>query len=142
MQSNNIINKNEPFRNYKEVEEYLQYKQVFFKKSIANSDLQEILKGGEVHNIGKVSIKRIRTDAIAFSMEVCGKEITIYEFKDQLEFFKDVKNQFIPIVEFINTVNQNNKTLFIAGFMLGNGSHQLGKEVDIDLEFEKQIKKL
>lgn len=142
MQSNNIINKNEPFRNYKEVEEYLQYKQVFFKKGIVNSDLQEILKGGEVHNIGKVSIERIRTDAIAFSMEVCGKEITIYEFKDQLEFFKDVKNQFIPIVEFINTVNKNNKTLFIAGFMLGSGSYQLGKEVDIDLEFEKQIKKL
>ena len=53
-----------------------------------------------------------------------------------------MKNQFIPIVEFINNVNQNNKTLFVAGFMLGNGAYQLGKEVDIDLEFEKQIKKL
>ena len=142
MQSNNIINKNEPFKNYKDVEEYLQYKQVFFKKSIANADLQEILKGGEVHNVGKVSIERIRTDAIAFSLEVCGKEITIYEFKEQQEFFKDIKKQFIPIVDFMNRVNQNNKTLFIAGYMLGNGSYQLKKEVDIDLEFEKQIQKL
>jgi hypothetical protein len=37
---------------------------------------------------------------------------------------------------------QDLKTLFIAGFMLGNGSYQLKKEVDIDLEFEKQIQKL
>lgn len=45
-------------------------------------------------------------------------------------------------VEGVLLSEQKLKSLFISGFMLGNGSYQLGKEVDIDVEFEKQIKKL
>jgi hypothetical protein len=107
-QEMNIINKNEPFRNYKEVEEYLQHKQVYFKKGIINTDLKEIAQGGVVHNVGKVLIERIREDAIAFSLEICSKEIVIYEFKKQKEFFKDIKNQFIPVNELIKSYNENN----------------------------------
>lgn len=45
-------------------------------------------------------------------------------------------------VEGVLLSEQELKSLFISGFMLGNGSYQLGVDVDIDLEFEKQIQKL
>jgi hypothetical protein len=143
-QKNNIANKNEPFRNYNEVEKYLQNKQVYLRKDIVNSDFKRMLKGRMVYNIEYVEIKSLNKrpiETFAFTLIIEGLEFTIYEYKTQQELFKWIKQNFIPISELIYN-RQNYKDFFISGFMLGNGSYQLKKEVDIDLEFEKFYNKL
>ncbi len=86
---------------YQDVENYLQNKQVYFKKEIANSDLQTIAESGKVHNVGKVQLTRLNEHQIAFDLNVNGIDITMYEYKTNLELFAWVKTNFIPVCELI-----------------------------------------
>lgn len=86
---------------YKDVENYLQNKQVYFKKEIANRNFKTIAESGKVHNIGKVDLIRLNEQQIAFTLNVNGTETTIYEYKSDLELFAWVRNNFIPVCELI-----------------------------------------
>ena len=86
---------------YQDVENYLQNKQVYFKKEIANSDFKTIAKSGKVHSIGKVNLTRLNENQIAFTLNVNGTETTMYEYKSDLELFAWVKTNFIPVCELI-----------------------------------------
>jgi len=87
---------------YQDVESYLQNKQVYFKKEIANSDFKTIAESGKVHNIGKVELTRINNERVAFNLVVNGVETTMYEYKSDLELFAWVKTNFIPVPELVN----------------------------------------
>lgn len=86
---------------YQDVEKYLQNKQVYFKKEIANSDLQTIAESGKVHSVGKVQLTRLNEQQIAFTLNVNGAETTMYEYKSDLELFAWVKTNFIPVCELV-----------------------------------------
>ena len=86
---------------YQDVEDYLQNKQVYFKKEIANSDFQTIAESGKVHNIGKVQLTRLNEEQIAFELNVNGITTTMYEYKTDLELFAWVKTNFIPVRELV-----------------------------------------
>jgi hypothetical protein len=87
----------EGFISYQDVEIYLQNKQVYFKKEIANSDFKTIAESGKVHYIERVNLIRLNKEQIAFSINVNGRETTMYEYKSDLEFFDWVKTNFIPV---------------------------------------------
>jgi hypothetical protein len=86
---------------YQDVESYLQNKQVYFKKEIANSDFKTIAESGKVHYVERVNLIRINKEQVAFSINVNGRETTMYEYKSDLEFFSWVKNNFIPVSELV-----------------------------------------
>lgn len=86
---------------YQDVVNYLQNKQVYFKKEIANNDFNTIAESGKVHNIGKVDVTRISDDRIAFTIIANGAETTMYEYKSDLELFAWVKTNFIPVSELV-----------------------------------------
>jgi hypothetical protein len=87
---------------YQDVVIYLQNKQVYFKKEITNSDFNTIAESGKVHNISKVHVTRISDERIAFTIIVNSTEITMYEYKTDLELFAWVKTNFIPVSELID----------------------------------------
>lgn len=82
---------------YKDVENYLQNKQVYFKKEIVDIDFKTIAESGKVHNIGEVELTRIRDDTVAFTIVVNGLQVTMYEYMSDLELFDWVKTDFIPV---------------------------------------------
>ncbi len=86
---------------YQDVENYLQNKQVYFKKEIANGDFKTIAESGKVHNIGKVDLTRLNKQQIAFTLNVNGTDTTMYEYKSDLELFAWVKTNFIPVCELV-----------------------------------------
>ena len=86
---------------YQDVEKYLQNKQVYFKKEIANSDFQTIAESGKVHNVGKVQLTRLNEQQVAFDLNVNGITTTMYEYKTDLELFAWVKTNFIPVCELV-----------------------------------------
>jgi len=83
--------------NYQDVEKYLQNKQVYFKKEIVNSDFKTIAESNKVHYVERVNLIRLNKEQIAFSINVNGREVTMYEYKSDLAFFAWVKCNFIPI---------------------------------------------
>ncbi len=87
---------------YRDIENYLQNKQVYFKKEIANSDFKTIVEGGKVHNVEKVDVTRISDERVAFTLVVNGIETTMYEYKSDLELFSWVKTNFIPVAEMVD----------------------------------------
>jgi len=84
---------------YKDVEIYLQNKQVYFKKEIADVNLQTIAAAQTVHYVGAVVLERISEERIAFTIIVNGIKTTMYEYKSDNELFKWVKENFIPVAE-------------------------------------------
>ena len=86
---------------YKDVENYLQNKQVYFKKEIANSDFKTIAESGKVHDIGKVDLSRLNEQQIAFTLNINGTDTTMYEYKSDLELFAWVRTNFIPVCELV-----------------------------------------
>lgn len=82
---------------YKDVENYLQNKQVYFKKGIVDIDFKTIAESGKVHNIGEVELRRIRDDTVTFTIVVNGLQVTMYEYMSDLELFDWVKTDFIPV---------------------------------------------
>lgn len=86
---------------YQDVESYLQNKQVYFRKEIANSNFNTIVESGKVYNIGKVDVTRISDERVAFTIIVNGAETTMYQYKSDLELFAWVKTNFIPVPELI-----------------------------------------
>lgn len=86
---------------YQDVENYLQNKQVYFKKEIANSDLQTIAESGKVHNVGKVELKRLNATVVALCIQINDIEANLYEYKTDLELFAWVKTNFIPVCELV-----------------------------------------
>lgn len=93
--SNTVLAKG--FVSYQEVEFYLQNKQVYFKKEIVNSDFKIIAESGKVYYIERVNLIRLNKEQIAFSINVNGRETTMYEHKSDLELFGWVKTNFIPV---------------------------------------------
>lgn len=87
--------------NYLDAEIYLQNKQVYFKKEIANSDFKTLAESGKVHNVGKVELERLSESTIAFYMQINDIETTMYEHKTDLELFAFIKTNFIPVCELI-----------------------------------------
>lgn len=86
--------------NYTDAETYLANKQVYFRKEIANSDLQTIAKANMVHKVGKVEINDIGTkDFIrkVIHIEINGIETSIYEHKTDLELFAWLRTNLIPV---------------------------------------------
>lgn len=86
---------------YKDVENYLQNRQVYFKKEIADSDFRTIAQSGTVHNIGRVELTRISDERVAFTLVINDIETTMYEYKTDLELFAWVKTNFIPVCELV-----------------------------------------
>lgn len=86
---------------YQDVENYLQNKQVYFKKEIANSDLKTLVEKDRVHNVGKVELKRLNATVVALSIQINDIETTLYEYKTDLELFAWVKQNFIPVCELV-----------------------------------------
>ena len=87
--------------NYLDAEIYLQNKQVYFKKEIANSDFKTLAESGKVHNVGKVQLTRLNDQQIAFDLNVNGVTTTMYEYKTDLELFAWVRTNFIPVCELV-----------------------------------------
>ena len=84
---------------FETVESHLQNKQVYFRKEIANVDLQTIAEARKVHNVGRVSVQRIDVERFALDIEINGKETTIYQYMSRDEFFEWVWDNFIPVSE-------------------------------------------
>jgi hypothetical protein len=87
---------------YRDVEDYLSCKQVYFRKQISNVDLKTIVEAGKVHYVGKVELKRLNENTLSFILMIEGKEVIIYEYKSDLEMFAFVKTNFIPVQELVN----------------------------------------
>lgn len=87
---------------YQDVENYLQNKQVYFKKEIANRDLQTIAESGKVHNVGKVELKRLNDTVVALYIQINDIGATLYAHETDLELFAWIKQNFIPVCELVN----------------------------------------
>jgi hypothetical protein len=87
---------------YRDVEDYLSCKQVYFRKQISNVDLKTIVEAGKVYYVGKVELKRLNENTLSFLLMIEGKEVNIYEYKSDLEMFAFVKTNFIPVQELVN----------------------------------------
>lgn len=86
--------------NYTDAETYLQNKQVYFRKEIANSELQTIAQANMVHKVGKVEINDTSNryhNCKAITIEINGIETTIYEYKTDLELFAWLWTNLIPV---------------------------------------------
>jgi hypothetical protein len=86
--------------NYTDAETYLANKQVYFRKEIANSDLQTIAQANMVHKVGKVEINDTSNryhNCKAITIEINGIETTIYEYKTDLELFAWLRTNLIPV---------------------------------------------
>ena len=86
---------------YSDVENYLSFKQIYFKKEIANVNLKVIAEMDKVHYVGKVEIQRLNKTTISFSLTINEIDTVIYEYKSDLEFFEFIKNNFIPVPELV-----------------------------------------
>lgn len=93
-----------------DVENYLQNKQVYFKKEICCSDFKTIAESGKVHNIGKVELTLLNENTIAFHLNINGIDVTIYEYKSDVEFFAWVRTNFIPVLVLVEQWNGFNRT--------------------------------
>jgi hypothetical protein len=87
---------------YRDVDDYLSCKQVYFRKQISNVDLKTIVEAGKVYYVGKVELKRLNENTLSFILMIEGKEVNIYEYKSDLEMFAFVKTNFIPVQELVN----------------------------------------
>jgi hypothetical protein len=87
---------------YRDVEDYLSCKQVYFRKQISNVDLKTIVESGKVYYVGKVELKRLNENTLSFLLIIEGKEVNIFEYKSDLEMFSFVKTNFIPVQELVN----------------------------------------
>jgi hypothetical protein len=87
---------------YRDVEDYLSCKQVYFRKQISNVDLKTIVESGRVYYVGKVELKRLNENTLSFLLIIEGKEVNIFEYKSDLEMFAFVKTNFIPVQELVN----------------------------------------
>ena len=91
--------------NYTDAETYLANKQVYFRKEIANSELQTIAQANMVHKVGKVEINDTSNryhNCKAITIEINGIETTIYEYKTDLEIFAWLKTNLIPLNELVD----------------------------------------
>lgn len=92
-------------QNYEDIKKYLQYKQVYFKREIADSGLVTIFESGKVHDFGNVQIRRLSEEVVAFTIECNGLLTTLFEYKSDLELFAWVKTTFIPVQELVKRYN-------------------------------------
>lgn len=86
--------------NYTDAETYLANKQVYFRKEIANSDLQTIAQANIVHKVGKVEIRDTSNryhNCKSITIEINGIETTLYEYKTDLELFAWLRTNLIPV---------------------------------------------
>jgi hypothetical protein len=83
---------------YADVKKYLQNKQVYFRKSIETVEFKTFAKENKVYTISKVEVQRLSDSTIAFTININGKETTLYEYKTDLEFFAFIKVNFIPVI--------------------------------------------
>lgn len=91
--------------NYTDAETYLAYKQVYFRKEIANSDLKTIAEANKVHNVGKVEISDVSNsyhNCKALTIVINKVETTIYEYKTDLELFAWLRTNLIPLNELVD----------------------------------------
>ena len=93
---------NKAINSYKEIEKYLQNKQVYFKKEIANVDLETFAESGKVHNVGNVQISRLNKEQVAMTIDIDGVETTIVEYKNDKEFYSWLIYNFVPVKELVN----------------------------------------
>lgn len=93
---------------YGDVETYLARKQVYFKKEIANINFQTIASSDRVHQVGRVEVRRLNNQQIAFSIQINDLEATLIEYKSDLELFAWIKTNFIPVSELLNGYLQKN----------------------------------
>lgn len=91
--------------NFKDAENYLKNKQVYFKKEICNIDFRTIAESEKVHNIGHVEIIRISDENIMLEITINKKTSILTETKTDLEFFAWIKTNFIPVSELIKSYN-------------------------------------
>jgi len=91
------------------LKKYLEQKEVFVKKEISNVDLKTIIKSHSTIFIKSVECDEIRggcfsldVNFIDFSGE--NKNIIIYQYLSKNEFLSFVKENFIPIKQFIESV--------------------------------------
>lgn len=87
---------------YRDVEDYLSCKQVYFRKQISDVDLKTIVEAAKVYYVGKVELKRLNENTLSFSLMIEGKEVVIYDYKSDLEMFAFVKVNYIPVQELVN----------------------------------------
>jgi hypothetical protein len=91
---------------FEDVENYLKFKQVYFRKEICNIDLKTTLKGAYVHNLQSITCNPVRENVFYLAIEVDGITIPIYKDCTMLEFFAWVKTNFTPISKLIDKYNE------------------------------------
>jgi hypothetical protein len=84
---------------YLDVEQFLQFKQVYCRKQILDQNFKTKLDAGIVYDFGKVQVDCINTGTIAIEFYFNGKKepITIYEYSTDQEFFAFIKRLFVPV---------------------------------------------
>lgn len=91
--------------NYQDVVNYLQNKQVYLKIEIVNNDYKTIAESNKVYNIGEVELTRIRVDCVAITVEINNTQTTMYLYYRDIELFKWIKSNFIPVSELVKHYN-------------------------------------
>jgi hypothetical protein len=84
---------------YFDVEHYLTFNQVYLRKTIVDSDFNEIAKETVVYLVGMVRVKRINETTIMMEIEINGASPAIYQYMTDLEFFAWVKTTFVRVSE-------------------------------------------
>lgn len=81
-----------------DVEQYLQFKQVYVVKDITNTDFQPIIRAGNVIDFKAVEAERINDNTISliFNYNDTGT-VSIYSYENDLSFFAFIKTHFIPV---------------------------------------------
>ncbi len=90
----------------KDAENYLKFKQVYFKIEICNSDFKTQFKSNYVHNLHNIIIEEVRENTFCLNIESENDISFIYKECSKLELFAWIKVNFIPINELIEYCNQ------------------------------------
>jgi hypothetical protein len=90
----------------KDAENYLKFKQVYFKKEVCNIDFQTQFEANRVHNLLQINIEEVRKNIYCLNINSENQCAFIYKECSKLELFAWIKVNFIPINELIEYCNQ------------------------------------
>jgi hypothetical protein len=80
-----------------QIQNYLAFKQIYFRKEVQDSNFNTFAKGGRVSEVGKVEVSKIRENCIALTLEINGEQTMIYNDMNEVEFVKFVTSLCVPV---------------------------------------------
>jgi len=104
LQKNN--NKSMNILTFEDVENYLKFKQVYFKIEVCDSGFQTNFKANRVYDLQNITCSKVRENTYYLHIECNGINKAIYKECTKPEFFAWIKVNFIPIPELIEYCNQ------------------------------------